>query len=151
MADYYQGDPRLTLDQNGADLVFRAGQPVMDAGLENAALISLFTRKGWCGNTFFSKSSQQIGSDFELATEQPITLAALNQMRNAAELALKWLVDAGIASEVSVAVTNPTGKAVRVAILIQPPTGDIVLLLVTKNGPNWVNQAVDPAYLRLKQ
>jgi phage gp46-like protein len=149
--DHYQGDPRLTLDENGADLDFLSGQPVMDAGLENAVLISLFTREGWAGNSFFSEPSKQIGATFEETTELPITLANLNRMRSAGELALSWMIDAGMASDISVKVTNPTGKSLQVEVLIRPPTGDVQRLVLVKNGPNWINQAVAPAYLRLRQ
>jgi hypothetical protein len=45
--DRTQGDPKITMENDGADLVFRGGQPVMDSGLENAILISLFSGAEW--------------------------------------------------------------------------------------------------------
>lgn len=149
MTDRYQGDPKLILDENGADLVLKGGQPVMDQGLENAALISLHTREGWCGNVLARKSEQRIGSRFELAQEQPITLTALNAVRNAAMAALQWMIDVRIASRVDVAVSNPQGVALRTLAFITPPSRDPLILLQSKNGVNWISQKLDPASARI--
>lgn len=149
MTDRYQGDPKLTLDENGADLVFKGGQPVMDQGLENAALISLHTREGWAGNLFFRKPAEQIGSKFEDTLEEPITLSAFNNVRNAAESALQWMIDTRLASTVVARVSNPTGQRIDTAVLIEPPSRDPLVLLLTKNGLNWIAQKIDPAYLRI--
>lgn len=149
MTDRYQGDPKLTLDENGADLTFKGGQPEMDRGLENAALISLHTRKGWAGNTLIRKPEQRLGSDFEEAQNQPITLTSFNTIRNAALAALQWMIDGKIASKIDVAVRNPTGRKVETAALIRPISQDPLILLTTKNGLNWIAQKLDPAYLRV--
>lgn len=149
MTDRYQGDPKLTLDENGAELTFKGGQPEMDRGLENAALISLHTRPGWAGNLFFRKPSQQIGSKYEDALRDPITLTAFNRVRNAATAALQWMIDGGLASTVETRTSNPTGKRIDTAVLIKPPTEDPLILLLTKNGLNWIAQKIDPANLRV--
>ena len=39
----YEGDPKLFIDENGSYLKFENGQPVMDQGFENFALIQLLT------------------------------------------------------------------------------------------------------------
>lgn len=148
MTLYLQGDPRLFLDEEGSRLVFRGGQPVMDRGIENAVLISLFTKRGWCGNVFFRDPNQQVGSDFQAATAQPITLSALNDIRDAAEKALQWMVGSGIASNITATVTNPRSNWLDIAILVQPPGQDINILLLQKHGLNWIFQKIDPAYLR---
>jgi hypothetical protein len=142
--DIYQGDPRLFLTADGARLQFTGGQPVLDRGLENLALISLFTRPGWCGNDLFDDPNQRIGSDFEEATNQPITLAALNDIRDAAEKAM----DNPAFGRVTVDVQNPHSYRLNIVIRVEPPGQDIKLLLITKNGLNWTAQALDPAYLR---
>ena len=77
MTDIYQGDPRLFLDSDGSFLKFTGGQPVMDRGLENIVLISLFTRPGWPGNVLFQDENQKIGSDFLDIANQSITLRLL--------------------------------------------------------------------------
>ena len=145
MTNIFQGDPRLFLDENGARFEFIGGQPIMDGGLENLALISLFTDKGWPGNDFFANPDQQIGSDFELATQQPITLSALNVIRNAA---LKALENPAF-GEVSVDVSNPVSQRISVKVLIRPPGDDVRELLLTTNGLNWQIQATSPAHERI--
>lgn len=149
MSDRYQGDPKLTLDENGANLTFKGGQPVMDQGLENAALISLHTRKGWAGNAFARKPEQKLGSDFEESQQAPITLSAFNDVRNAAEAAFRWMIDVGIALSATARVSNPTGRRIDTAILVRPPSQDPFVLLDTKNGLNWIAQKKDPAYLKV--
>lgn len=150
MADRYQGDPKLILTEEGADLVYKGGQPEMDRGLENAALISLHTRPGWAGNVLFRKASEQLGSKYEAANEAPITLTAFNNIRNAAKSALQWMIDSKVASTVEAKTNNPTGKKMVTVVLIKPPSQDPLILLQTKNGLNWISQKLDPANLRVK-
>jgi phage gp46-like protein len=149
MTDRYQGDPKLTLDETGADLTFKGGQPEMDRGLENAALISLHTQKGWCGNVLFRKPEEKIGSDFEESLKSPITLTSFKIVRAAALAALQWFIDVKIASEIDAAVRNPTGRRVETIVGIKPVSQDPLVLLSTKNGLNWIAQKLDPAYLRV--
>jgi len=149
MADRYQGDPKLTLDENGANLTFKGGQPEMDRGLENAALISLHTREGWAGNVYQRSPANRIGSKYEKTLEKPITLQVFNDVRNAAKSALQWMIDNRVASTVEAEVNNPTGKQVATMVLIQPPSDDPLVLLQTKNCLNWISQKLDPAHLRI--
>ena len=144
MFDVFQGDPKISIDGDGADLKFRGGQPVMDQGLENLALICLFTRPGWCGNSLLDDPAQQVGSDFEDACNQPITLKALNDIKDAAEKALanpKF-------NSVQVEVTNPKSALVRVEILIGSNKGEEKITL-EKSGQAWVLQRDNPAHMRL--
>jgi phage gp46-like protein len=149
MTDRFQGDPKMILDEYGADLVFKGGQPVMDQGLENAALISLHTREGWFGNIFARSPAEKIGSKYEVTLEQPITLGALTAAQNAAQNALQWFLDKKIASSVEAACSNPQGATVRTVIVVSPPYREATVLLQTKNGSNWINQKLDPANARL--
>lgn len=144
MTDIYQGDPRIFIDENGASLNFVGGQPTMDRGLENLAIISLFTESGWVGNTLFQEIDHQAGSDFELISRQPITLQMINDLRNAAEIAL----DNPAFGNITVEIDNPSGYRLNVKITLSPPGQDIKTLLLTKKGLNWIAQALDPAYLR---
>lgn len=144
MTDIYQGDPRIFIDENGAYLNFVGGQPTMDRGLENLAIISLFTRLGWAGNVLFDDTNQQIGSDFEEIANQPITFEMLNDLRNAAERAL----DNPAFGTVTATINNPSGHRLEITVLIEPPGQDVQMLLLTKNGLNWRSQALDPAYKR---
>ena len=145
MNNIFQGDPRLFLDENGARFEFIGGQPIMDGGLENLALISLFTDKGWPGNDLFRDPDQKIGSDFELSTRQPITMSSLNMIRDAALKAL----DNQAFGEVSVEVTNPVSQRITVRVLIKSPGDDVRELLLSTNGLNWQIQALSPAHERI--
>ena len=141
----YDGDPKIYIDENGADLRFEGGQPVMDAGLENAALLSLFTAPDWWGNDLFSEASEQLGSDFEDVAGQPITATSFADVESAGEIALQWLIDTGAARSATATASNPSGRSTAVDILIKPPADDALELQVLKNGTNWINQAIDPA------
>jgi hypothetical protein len=104
----------------------------------------LFTEPGWAGNTLFDEIDQQAGSKFEEISRQPITLQMLNDLRNAAENAL----DNPAFGNVEVSINNPSGYRLNVTITLSPPGQDIKTLLLTKNGLNWIAQALDPAHLR---
>ena len=141
----FSGDPKIYLDENGADLRFDGGQPVMDAGLENAVTISLFTRDGWWGNDLFAQESEQLGSDFEITAAQPITSTSFVDTESAAETAVQWMVDSGISLRNTATATNPSSRNTAVNLLIEPPANSSLELQVLKNGTNWINQKLDPA------
>jgi hypothetical protein len=137
--DRYSGDPRLILTQSGSDMAYLGGQPVMDQGLENMAMISLFTGQGWCGNLYLDPDSQ-IGSDFEAACHKSITLAQLNEIQNAAMRALK----SDYFPELVVVVTNPRADWVHIAITLGPGN----TLTLDRRGMNWLAQAAFAANVR---
>ena len=141
MIDRFQGDPRIILTENGAKLIFTGGQPIMDQGVENQALIALFTTRGWAGNALFTNPDQKIGSDFIEASRQAITLTSLNNIRDAALKALT----APIFGDIEVEVTNPTSYQIKTEIEIKPPGEDPQTIILLKNGINWVLQGTDPA------
>jgi hypothetical protein len=88
MTDIFSGDLKLYLTPDGADMKFINGQPIMEKGVENEVLISLFTRPGWTGNIFM-QPEQRIGSDFEAACDGGnITLEKLQDIQDAAAAAL---------------------------------------------------------------
>ena len=144
----YQGDPKLFLGKNGSYLKFISGQPVMDSGLENAVLISLFTREGWAGNHLLRNRKYRIGSRFEAALDEPIILQTLNNARDEAAKALEWMIEGGLVGSIDISVTNPVGSQVVTSIQIHPPNMPIQNLLLVKNGVNWVFQIGNPAYQR---
>lgn len=148
MTDRFQGDPKITLDERGSNMVFKGGQPEMDRGLENAVFISLFTKPGWVGNILFKDKNQKIEPSFLDMVDQPITITMLNDVANAAERDLQWMIDADVATLITARASNPRNDWIDVAILIKPPTDDPVVLLAKRNGVNWTLQKIDPAYLR---
>ena len=145
MTNIFQGDPRLFIDENGSDIVFIGGQPILDAGLENLALISLLTTEGWAGNVLARTDDEQIGSAFIEAANEPITSTSLNNVRDAATKAL----DNPAFGDINVDVTNPAGYITAVSILIKSPGADVNELLLTRHGLNWQFQAVSPANERI--
>lgn len=145
MADYFSGDPKLVLTPDGSKLVFVGGQPVMDQGLENLALISLFTKKGWAGNAFIADPDKKIDSDFEETANQPVTLTSLNDIAMSGERALKNPAFGKITVETS----NPNSHRIDVILTIEAPGQDISTLILTKNGQNWINQNLNPAHRRI--
>lgn len=141
MIDIYSGDPRLVLGPDGADFYYLGGQPVMDQGVENQALIALFTSDidpasgfEWSGNKFF-KNEQKIGSHFQVDAQSTQTL---KQLRVIEKSAIKALEDS-IFGEVTAQATNPRNDSVFVTINIGP--GD---LTVTGNKAQWVAQGSNP-------
>jgi hypothetical protein len=134
----FEGDPKLTLGPDGATITYIGGQPIMDQGINNLVLISLFTRPGWSGNLFLKDVNEKIGSDFLDACSKPITLSSLNDIRQAAELALKNPA----LGDVKVTVLNPVSTRLDIKILISPPGKNYSELLLQKNGLNWLMQSV---------
>jgi hypothetical protein len=141
MTDRYSGDPRITLGPDGSDLDYQGGNPVMDRGVENAALLSLFTREGWAGN-IFSPPENHIGSDFEKTCEGAVTLSKLADIENSAARSL----ESKLFQNVEVEATNPKSDRLRVEAKIGPGS----VLSLTREGALWTNQSNDPASRRLK-
>jgi hypothetical protein len=145
MTDIYSGDPYLTLSANGSRLTFIGGQPVMDQGLENQAMIALFTTQGWAGNELIADPDQKIGSDFVEAANQPITLQSLTDIEQAAVRALA----SPAFGRVTATANNPESDRIEVSILIEPPGQDSATIVLTRNGLNWQAQALNPAHERV--
>jgi hypothetical protein len=141
----YSGDPKMVMTPDGMTLVFKNGQPIMDAGVENQVIISLFTKPDWSGNDMFQDPSQKIGSDFEDAAREPITLTSLNNIRDAALKAL----ESDLFGDIEIEVTNPKDTTIKVEIFIKPPWSDPQSFILTKNALNWEFQRVDPAYKKV--
>lgn len=147
--DRFQGDPRLVLDDDGATVEIKGGQPVMDQGFENVVLISLFTQEGWWGNELFKNTSQQIGSNFEEVATSASTVSSLIRTEDAGRFALKKMIDDKLAKSTLVKARNPQGNRVEVGVIIEPPGRDFLTLLATKHGANWIAQKQNPANERL--
>lgn len=142
----FQGDPSIRMTDNGATMKFTGGQPVMDQGLENAVLISLFTKRGWWGNVLAGKESEVIGSDYLSEAAKPITeLDAINRVTGAGNKALEWLRTAKIIKKATITVTNPRTDYLRADIKIEPPGEDIQTLVFINNGMSWIYQFNFPA------
>jgi len=143
MFDIYQGDPALSLTPDGADIEFVEGQPVMDQGLQNAALIAPMTEAGWCGNAI-APTAEAIGSTFMSETRRPITRSQMDLIAKAGKAAM---ADKAF-GDVTVEITNPTGAQISALFRISPPTQDVQTLLLSGVGANWQGQALNPAHER---
>lgn len=144
----FQGDPAITITEEGASMTFKGGQPVMDQGLENAVILSLYTKKGYWGNTLLRKESQKIGSDFsEIRTV--VNIDTINDYTDDATGALRWMKTENIASKIDISITNPYNDQIYSDIKITPPGQDTQELLFFKNGINWINQAANPSHERV--
>jgi phage gp46-like protein len=146
--DRTQGDPKITIDSDGADLVFKGGQPVMDSGLENAILISLFSGAEWFGNAFASPSSG-IESRFYPLTLKPVTASRLAELERAVKADLKGLVAQGAIADPAVRASNPTGDRLFIEITISPPGAKAETILLSRYGANWSVQTTHPANTRV--
>jgi hypothetical protein len=96
-----------------ANFRYVSGQPVMDAGVHNAAILSLFTDTGWGGNVFLPPESR-IGSDFNKLCKGTITLSKLNDIENSAVRALQSKLFPKVEAE----ARNPDGDHLEVNIKI---------------------------------
>jgi phage gp46-like protein len=148
----FQGDIAVKITEDGAKMKFINGQPVMDQGLENAVLISLFTKKGYWGNSLITEESKKIGSDVEITALEPIvSIQSVNNMTDVIDKALSWMTDTKLSQDNDIIVTNPSSNNLRATIKITPPGRDSQTLLFLKNGLNWIGQATNPASERMKR
>ena len=137
----FEGDPKIIVTPDGWTLQYTGGQPLMDQGLENVATISLLTKEGWVGNIFLTQK-QKIGSAVRRLSSGSITVSTLNDIRQEAEKSL----DTAVFGNVEADVLNPVSSNIKLNVLIQPPGSDIQKLTLERNGQNWINQALNPAY-----
>jgi len=131
MTNRIEGDPKLYFTDNGAELRYEGGQPVMEQGLENQALISLFTRQGWCGNAFLPPENR-VGSDYEATCAGSITRSKLADIEDAAVRAMQ----SKAFQQVDATAHNPKADHLRVEITAK---GGGVLSL-SREGGLWRNQ-----------
>lgn len=146
--DRFQGDIAVKITEQGATMEFKGGQPVMDQGLENAAQISIFTKRGYWGNTLTQDENEKIGSDFEQG-RTVIDIETINDYTDDARIALQWMKNVGLASKIDISVLNPKLDLISTSIKIYlPGVGTLTELLFIKNGINWLQQAANPAHER---
>lgn len=142
MTDNFDGEPRMVLTADGVDFDYNDGQPVMDAGLENNAMISLFTTEGWAGNILL-QAENKVGSDFEKVSRGTITMSQLSKIQNSAGRALNDSQQK--VTQNIVTVGNSNGSKIDVALRLSPTADDVDVLLTSDAGLNWKAQALNPA------
>ena len=152
MSSVFEGDPKLILGPNGADLAMDGAQPVMDQGLENRSHLELFGGDDWAGNALLVKKSQKYQGRFgRLSKGLAITSANIGKMRMAALADLKSLVDEHVAKQVDVVVRNVESNKLGITITIVRPTGETSIIQYHRSGELWLRQASSPAIARVAQ
>lgn len=136
MSRYY-GDLLLSNTGDGITVTFKGGQPVLDSGIINSVILSLFF-KSWFMNAIIEDTLEHVGSEFTTyIINNAISVSTLNTARNIALKSLSWLISENIASEVDVRLRNPNGSVIQVLVLIKPPGKTVIAILATKYGLNW--------------
>ena len=148
MFNRFAGDPAVQITDNGASMTFKGGQPVMDQGIENAVLISLFTKPGYWGNALETEDSKKIGSNFE-QIRTVVDLDTITEITQDAEDALSALQESGLIEDIDVTITNPYTDQIYANIKIYPPGEDLYNFIFTNNGASWIGQKYYPANERL--
>ncbi len=113
----------------------------MTDSLSRAVVISLFTwqrasqsdevdndqRMGWWGDTFAENKGDKIGSKLWLLLRQKITEETLNRAQEYAYESLKWLIDDGICSDITVNVERDEDDPNRInlSVLLTTPTNQL--------------------------
>jgi phage gp46-like protein len=133
----YDGDPKLYETGAGADLSITEGQPVMDAGLENAVYLSIFGGSSWWGNAI-SRGAEKFTSQFESVNRRTLTNATRLDAEQYAKDALAWLVTEGVAKRVTVAASMPGVGLLGLAITIEQPDRAITV----RYSINWATFSV---------
>lgn len=137
---HFEGDIYVTLGADGADYVFKGGQPVMDQGLENHVNISLLTKPGWCGNDIEPVASRKIGSQYIDKVREPITRQSLLDTSKAAE---SDLVGEEF-GKITATTTNPESQQILTELLLEPPSNDPLIIRLLRSGASWISQKVNP-------
>ena len=126
----------------------------MTDSLSRAVVISLFTwqrasqsdevdndqRMGWWGDTFAENKGDKIGSKLWLLLRQKITEETLNRAQEYAYDALKWLIDDGICSDITVNVERDEDDPNRINLDVQLTTSTSNLTYKIKDVLNGNSQ-----------
>jgi len=132
-------DIGLFYENNIFDLKIKNGDLEADNGLETAVIISIFTdqrvtleelpqgetsRRGWWGDLFPDVDGDQIGSKLWLLDTAKQLTQNLPRYERAIKNSLAWLVEDGVASDISVVASYPDIGQVLFEIEIEKPIGE---------------------------
>ena len=107
-------------------------------GFETAITISIFTdsrapsssvptperRRGWIGDILTADVGRSLGSILWTYYQSRLTQSIINEIQIAAQDSLAWLIEDGMARDVSVTVENNTKRGIVVFIDILTPIGE---------------------------
>jgi len=135
-----QGDPKLFIDSDGVDIELVDGWPVMETGIENMAVISLFSDGPFAFNAVANGAIESAGSRFLAESRKSITVNQIKIIEDAAEKAFSPLIAEGIVKTVTASMEILNG-IYALTILVSPPVGEDRKLLFKRSGQNWINQS----------
>jgi len=133
----YEGDVKLIQTDDGGDIEFVAGQPVMDQGLETAVYISLFSGDWW-GNAI-SEQNEKLESNLEEIYNRNLSNKTRLDAEEYMRKALEWMIRLGIAKRIDVSASLPTPGWLGLEITIIEPNGSEQNL---RYSINWAKQRV---------
>jgi len=126
-----QGDIKLFQEPDGGNISIDQGIAEMSGGLETAVYLSLFggneddacgadVSKSWWGNIGENQASRTYRSEFQyLLKSIPLTTGNLNDLKEAANRDLKWMITEKVASSVNMKLSIPALNTVGVVITIK--------------------------------
>ena len=134
----FDGDVQLKWTDDGGDITYSSGQPIMDGGLTTSVIISLFTLPGFWGNEI-APDDEEIGSTLLEALDKTLTIAVMQDTEEQARRALAWMVTQGVAESVKVESAIPRADFLALKITIQEPGADNPVS--QRFTINWTNQS----------
>ena len=125
-----QGDVLMFQTNDGGEVTFIDGQPIMTRGFETAVYLSLFggnreddgsegNNLQWWGNFIVTDPMEKYKSETQYQLlKLPITSSSLLRLEEAAKKDLQWMLDDKIASNIEVSASSPELNLVRFDIKI---------------------------------
>ena len=104
-----------------ADMVIINGLPQLTAGLDNAVYLSLFMPDYW-GNSI--TDDKYISEVPKILAEQALSNQTRLDIIDAANEALAWMIEKGIASEIEITATIPETGVLYLAVKLSQPELD---------------------------
>jgi phage gp46-like protein len=143
-----QGDIYLYESEDGGEITVRNGEPVMDAGMETAAYLSLFSNEDedhWINE--YAKEDEKIESQFyAFIRGNPKTVTNMNKAKDLLRKDFDWMLRVGLADRIETDIESVSiiHVLLKVKILKDEQTiNESVFKL------NWRAQQLDPASGRI--
>ena len=139
-----QGDVILSQSADGGDITVENGAVEMSGGLESSVYLSLFggneddealndKKYQWWGNIDESDSAKTYRSRTQhLLQSIPSTSANRKKIEDAVNQDLQWMLDSGVASNLSIFISIISANAVKISIGITA-VGDEILFKFSQN------------------
>lgn len=140
MTDIFDGDPLIILDGDGAEMIFNAGQPVMDQGFLNHVNISALTKSGHWSEDIEPLAARRPTGEYLKAIKKPITRQSLID----SDRAIEYDVQGDEFGSVEAESSNPASNNINTELLITLPTRDRMKLSLERTGQNWISQRDNP-------